>query len=111
MQGEVEAVVTGHPVTLDDLGDLLRDLADPWQLTSSVVPYVLDQLAMARMTRATYALLLAVLPATATVIGVVVLRQLPTMAELTGIGLVVAAVALHKEHSHRKEEEGQQCVT
>jgi inner membrane transporter RhtA len=62
-----------------------------------VIPYVCDQLAMAGMTRATYALLVALLPATATVIGIVVLGQLPTMTELAGVGPVVPAVALHHE--------------
>ena len=65
-------------------------------ITSSVVPYVLDQLAMARLPRATYALMVSILPATATAIGVVVLRQVPTTLELTGVALVVAAVALHR---------------
>jgi inner membrane transporter RhtA len=64
---------------------------------SSVIPYVTDQLAMARLSRATYALLLALLPATATVIGLVVLAQLPSRAELLGIGLVVLGVAVHRE--------------
>jgi inner membrane transporter RhtA len=66
-------------------------------ISSSVIPYVCDQLAMARMTRSTYALLVALLPATATVIGVIVLHQLPTLAEIAGIALVVTAVALHRE--------------
>ncbi|MEV0195973.1 EamA family transporter [Nonomuraea sp. NPDC050691] len=66
-------------------------------ICSSVIPYVCDQLAMARMARSTYALLVALLPATATVIGIVVLRQLPSFSELTGIGLVVLSVALHRE--------------
>jgi inner membrane transporter RhtA len=68
-------------------------------VASSVIPYVSDQLAMARMARATYALLVSLLPATATVVGVVVLAQLPTAVELAGIGLVVGAVALHRETS------------
>ena len=38
-------------------------------VASSVIPYVCDQLAMARLPRATYALLVSLLPATATVIG------------------------------------------
>jgi len=65
-------------------------------ICSSVIPYVCDQLAMARMARATYALLVALLPATATMIGVVVLRQVPSLAELAGVGLVVLSVALHR---------------
>jgi len=69
-------------------------------VTSSVLPYVADQLAMARLARATYALMLSLLPATATVIGLVVLAQVPTAAELAGIALVIFGVALHRENSH-----------
>ena len=63
---------------------------------SSVIPYVFDQLAMARLPRGTYALLISLLPATATVVGIVVLTQLPTAAEVAGVTLVVAAVATHR---------------
>ena len=63
---------------------------------SSVIPYVTDQLAMARLPRATFALMLALLPMFATLIGAVVLRQVPTLRDLAGIALVVAGVALHK---------------
>src|SRR4051794_14575394 len=63
---------------------------------SSVIPYVTDQLAMARLPRATFALMLALLPATAMVMGLVVLRQGPTARDLAGVGLVVAGVVLHR---------------
>jgi inner membrane transporter RhtA len=66
-------------------------------VTSSVIPYVCDQLAMARMPRATYALLVSLLPATATVVGIVVLGQIPTRPEIVGVGLVVAGVAVHRD--------------
>ena len=66
-------------------------------ISSSVIPYVCDQLAMARLTRAAYALMVSLLPATATVIGIVVLGQVPAVAEVTGVALVVAGVALHRE--------------
>ena len=66
-------------------------------ICSSVVPYVADQLAMAKLSRAGYALMVALLPATATVIGLLVLQQTPSAAELTGVSLVVAAVALRRE--------------
>jgi inner membrane transporter RhtA len=66
-------------------------------VASSVVPYVTDQLAMARMQRATYALLVSLLPATATVVGIVVLAQLPSGPEVAGVGLVIAGVALHRD--------------
>jgi inner membrane transporter RhtA len=66
-------------------------------VSSSVIPYVFDQLAMARLARATYALFVALLPATAALIGVVVLRQFPTFVDLAGIALVMIGVALHRE--------------
>jgi inner membrane transporter RhtA len=66
-------------------------------LCSSVIPYVSDQLAMKRLSRATYALMVSLLPATATVIGIVVLTQIPSATELTGVALVIAGVALHRE--------------
>ncbi len=58
-------------------------------VTSSVIPYIADQLALARLPRATYALLVALLPATATVVGVVVLAQVPSAVEVAGVALVV----------------------
>jgi inner membrane transporter RhtA len=66
-------------------------------LCSSVIPYVSDQLAMRRLPRATYALLVSLLPATATVIGIVVLTQIPSTTEAAGVALVIAGVALHRE--------------
>jgi inner membrane transporter RhtA len=65
-------------------------------ICSSVIPYVTDQLAMARLPRATFALMLALLPMLGTVIGAVVLRQLPTGQDLLGIALVIAGVARHQ---------------
>ncbi len=66
---------------------------------SSVIPYVMDQLAMARLPRATFALMLALLPAFATITGAVVLGQIPTMRELAGIGLVIVGVAIHRTNA------------
>jgi inner membrane transporter RhtA len=65
-------------------------------ICSSVIPYVADQLAMRRLARATYALMVSLLPATATVIGVVVLAQVPSAEEVTGVALVMAGVAAHE---------------
>lgn len=93
-------------VTVSPLGlhDALATLAQPPLLlagigvgiSSSVIPYVCDQLAMARLPRATFALLLALLPAMAAVIGVVVLRQIPSAVEVVGLLLVGGGVALHR---------------
>jgi inner membrane transporter RhtA len=83
----------------------VRTLLDPVALAagtgvgiaSSVIPYVADQLAMARLKRATYALMVSLLPATATAIGVIVLAQVPSPVEAAGVVLVIAGVALHRE--------------
>jgi inner membrane transporter RhtA len=65
---------------------------------SSVIPYVTDQLAMARLPRATFALMLALLPVSATVVGAIVLRQFPTVQDIAGIALVTIGVAVHREN-------------
>ncbi len=65
-------------------------------VSSSVVPYICDQFAMSRLSRNTFALLLALLPATATIIGAIVLGQIPTLKDIVGILLVMIGVAIHK---------------
>jgi inner membrane transporter RhtA len=64
---------------------------------SSVVPYVLDQVVLRRVGRARFALLLALLPLTATLVGLVGLGQIPTPLEAVGIAAVVGGVALRRE--------------
>ncbi|MBC7290243.1 MAG: EamA family transporter [Actinotalea sp.] len=63
-------------------------------LLSSVVPYVLDQVVMRRVGPALFAILLALLPATAAVVGAVVLQQWLTAWEVVGLVLVSGAIAL-----------------
>ncbi|CCV07741.1 conserved membrane hypothetical protein [Mesorhizobium metallidurans STM 2683] len=65
-------------------------------ICSSVIPYICDQLAMSRLPRSSFALMLSLLPVTATLIGIVVLRQIPSLTDCLGIALVVAGVAFHK---------------
>ncbi len=50
---------------------------------------------MARLPRATFALMLALLPVCATVIGAIVLRQFPTPRDIAGIACVTLGVAIH----------------
>ncbi len=95
------AMVAALPIGIADAVPALRD---PLLLaagvgvgvSSSVIPYVCDQLAMARLPRASFALLLSLLPATAALVGAVVLRQIPSGVEIAGIGLVAIGVALHR---------------
>jgi inner membrane transporter RhtA len=65
-------------------------------ICSSVIPYICDQFAMARLSKATFALMLSLLPATACLVGIVVLRQVPSISELSGVGAVIAGVALKR---------------
>ena len=97
-------LIAALAITPFGLGPAVRTLASPLLLLagagvgvcSSVIPYVTDQLAMARLPRATFALMLALLPAFATLIGAVVLGQIPTVSELAGIALVMAGIAIHQ---------------
>jgi inner membrane transporter RhtA len=107
----VMASVVAAPI---GLSDAVPAFTDPLALaagigvgiSSSVIPYVCDQLAMARLSRSTYALMVSLLPATATVIGVVVLAQFPSLIEVTGVGLVVAGVALRREPAEERPVDG-----
>lgn len=99
------AAVFALPVGIIDAAPAFTDLiaigaAIGVGVTSSVIPYVFDQLAMRRLSRATYALMVALLPATATVIGVIVLTQIPTLTEILGVSLVIIAVLLHSDTEH-----------
>jgi len=86
------------------LGEVTRVIAHPLLIlagigvgiSSSVIPYVCDQLAMARLPRASFALMLTLLPAIATVTGAIVLRQIPGPVDLAGIFLVILGVGLHR---------------
>ena len=71
---------------------------------SSVIPYVTDQLAMARLPRATFSLMLALLPVFAVVTGAIVLRQFPTAQDVAGIVMVVLGLAIHQEKSRETTE-------
>lgn len=95
------ATVAAIPI---GLRDAMPAFSDPLLLgagigvgvSSSVIPYVCDQLAMRRLPRASFALLLSLLPATASLVGFLVLRQVPSWLELFGIALVISGVALHQ---------------
>ena len=84
-------------------GEAVQAFGNPWLILagigvgvcSSVIPYVCDQLAMARLPRNTFALMLALLPATATLIGAIVLGQIPSAQELAGVVLVMAGILIH----------------
>ncbi|MEO9327294.1 EamA family transporter [Gordonia aurantiaca] len=63
-------------------------------VASTAVPYALDQVVLRRVGQARFAILLALLPVTAAVIGLIVLSQVPRPLEAAGIVAVALAVAL-----------------
>jgi inner membrane transporter RhtA len=110
----VAAVVLSPLLLLPGGGTGLAALVDPVVLLlavgvgvlSSVVPYVLDQIVLRRVGQARFAVLLALLPATATIVGLVALRQVPSPLEAVGIAAVVAAVALRSRDGDPAEPMG-----
>jgi inner membrane transporter RhtA len=61
-------------------------------MLSTVVPYALDQVVLRRVGQTSFALLLALLPVTATAIGFLVLAQIPAPVEAVGILAVVCGL-------------------
>ncbi|MES2936828.1 MAG: EamA family transporter [Pseudomonadota bacterium] len=86
------------------IGDALPAFHSPMLLlaaagvavSSSVVPYICDQLAMRRLPQASFALMLAILPAMATLIGYLVLGQRLSAVEIGGVLLVALGIAIHR---------------
>jgi inner membrane transporter RhtA len=99
--GFVVATVVLSPLALTvgpiAASPLLLGTALALGVLSSVVPYVLDQVVLRRVGRARFALLLALLPLTATLVGLVALAQIPAPLEAVGIAAVVGGVALRRE--------------
>ena len=110
----VAAVALSPLLLLPGGGTGLAALADPVVpvlavgvgVLSSVVPYVLDQVVLRRVGQARFAVLLALLPATATVVGLIALRQVPSPLEGVGIAAVVVAVALRSRDGDPAEPMG-----
>ena len=124
--GSRDTAQLGRPASIDRLAAaraIAAVIATPWRLSealpafghpmwllagasvgvcSSVIPYVIDQLAVARLPRATFSLMLALLPVFATVIGAIVLRQVPTAQDAAGITLVVLGVAIHQQERKKR---------
>jgi inner membrane transporter RhtA len=95
------AMVTIIPIGIRDaaavfFNPVLLAAAAGVGISSSVIPYVCDQLAMKRIPAASFSVLLSILPAMATAMGTIVLRQFPSEAQLVGLALVVSGVALHR---------------
>lgn len=95
------AMVTIIPIGIRDaaavfFNPVLLAAAAGVGISSSVIPYVCDQIAMKRLPPASFSVLLSILPAMATAMGIIVLRQFPSEPQLVGLALVVAGVAVHR---------------
>lgn len=73
---------------------------------SSVLPYGIDQIVLRHAPTARFSVLLSVFPATALLIGVVMLAEVPTLVEGIGLVAVSAAIAL----TSRREAEAVQTA-
>lgn len=72
-------------------------------LLSTAIPYALDQLVFVQIGSARFALLLALLPVTAALIGALILAQIPTLLEVAGITSVVVALLLSARGESKAE--------
>nr|WP_183517971.1 EamA family transporter [Mycolicibacterium sp. BK634] len=103
----VAAVLLAAPLLAGQLHTDAHVLGEPrtWLLglgvgvLSTAVPYGLDQFVLTFISRARFALLLALLPAAAAGTGAVMLHQWLTVAELAGIALVMAALVISADDS------------
>jgi inner membrane transporter RhtA len=93
--GAVALAPIAAPTTaaaFSDVGILVLCLAVG--VLSTAVPYGIDQHVLRRVPRARFALLLALLPITATVVGRIDLQQSPRLFEFVGIALVMLGLTL-----------------
>ncbi|MFF2388219.1 DMT family transporter [Agromyces sp. NPDC058104] len=92
----IAAVVTafvGVPQVIGELDWRVLLVAAGIALLAPVIPFGLEMLALRRMTHTAFGTLMALEPAFGVLIGVIVLAQIPSWAQLAGIVLVVLAGA------------------
>jgi inner membrane transporter RhtA len=105
------ALVVAFPIGIMEIAPVLSQpmlilAAIGVGVSSSVIPYICDQLAMARLPRATFALMLTLLPATAALVGAAVLGQVPTLIEFIGILLVALGIGIHRPAAPKDDPDG-----
>lgn len=61
---------------------------------TSMIPYSVEQINMKRLGKDTFALMLALFPATSTVVAAIILGQIPNPGEMVGLVCITAAVVL-----------------
>lgn len=71
-----------------------------------LIPWTLELYALRRLTKAAFGTLMALEPALALAIGILVLRQIPAGAQVVGMGCVVLAGVAAERTGHRQDESG-----
>lgn len=99
------AAVVGIPQAAGQLTLEVVAVAAAIALLHPVVPFALEMLALRRMTTAAFGTLMAVEPAIGLVLGLVVLRQTPSLVQVLGILLVVLAGAAAQRGGRRVQPE------
>jgi inner membrane transporter RhtA len=69
-----------------------------------LIPWTLELYALRRLTKAAFGTLMALEPAIALVIGLVVLHQVPAVVQVVGIGCVVLAGVAAERTGHRNDD-------
>jgi inner membrane transporter RhtA len=87
----VASAVVGIPEAAGGLSPAIVLAGFGLALLQPVVPFSLELLALRRLTKSAFGTLMALEPAIAMVIGALVLAQIPTVAQVVGVGLVVLA--------------------
>src|SRR5699024_11343670 len=82
-------------------GITVLGLAAGLGLLSAAIPYSLDQVVLRMAGSSYFALLQAILPVVAAIVGALALGQWLTTAEIIGIVLIIIAVGLRRKYASR----------
>jgi inner membrane transporter RhtA len=97
----VTAAVIGVPQAWPNLTPQIVLIGAALALVLPVVPYILELLALRRLTTAAFGTLMSLEPAIALGIGLVLLHQTPAPWQLAGVALVVVAGIGAERHGRR----------
>jgi inner membrane transporter RhtA len=108
--GLVATAVAG-PSVLPELTPALLLYGLGLAIVLPVIPFALELLALRRLTTAAFGTLMALEPAIALAIGLILLGQVPTGVAVAGIGFVVAAGIGAERTGARRPQSGPTAVT
>lgn len=103
----VTAAVVGIPQAAGQLTFGVLATAVGVAVLMPVLPFILELLALRRMTSAAFGTLMALEPAFGVLLGLLVLHQQPSLTQFVGISLVVVAGAAAQRGGRRQSASGQ----